>query len=104
MNYWQEAVEIALQEAGLEATPEQIDCITAEMESSHENYGMAHGYDAIPNPLASELEQAQRELLRERSKVVCKDCGGVGWIVTHGPYHSSEGQCPTCRGEGRVVP
>lgn len=101
MDYWVESVEVALAEAGVTASAEQIREIAASIEVDHENYGMAHGYDAIPNPLDAENKRLADELHRERTKVICEECRGTGWITSYGPYHSSTSQCFKCGGEGR---
>lgn len=44
MNYWRECVEVALEEAGIKASEEQIQIITDTVEGGFENYGMAHGH------------------------------------------------------------
>lgn len=68
MNYWEECIRIAFEDAKIEATEEQIDIVVEAVEGAHENYGMACGHDAIPNPLEAEVsnlkkkvEHAQRE-------------------------------------------
>lgn len=101
MDYWVESVEVALKEAGVAATASQIREVASCIEVDHENYGMAHGYDVIPNPLEAENKRLADELHRERSKVICEECKGSGWIITQGPYHSYESQCSRCGGEGR---
>lgn len=103
MDYWKECVAEALEDAALEATEAQIDTIVFWVKGAHENYGLSHGYDAIPNPLASELAKTQNLLEIERSKVVCPSCLGSGSTISHGPHHSSYSQCYRCRGEGKVV-
>jgi hypothetical protein len=62
-----------LAEAGIDATDEQIDAVAGDVEIAHQNYGMAHGYDAIPNPREAEVERLKdqiRQLERERD-IVC---------------------------------
>lgn len=101
-RYWEEAVECALSDEGIAATKEQIANIAGSIQVCHENFGMAHGYDCIPNPVVQENERLQRELSKERSKRVCEECSGRGRIVTNGPYHSSDSECHKCRGEGKL--
>jgi hypothetical protein len=103
MNYWDECIEAALAEVGIKASAEQIKIIAGYVEGEHENYGMAFGHDALSNPLESRLEEAERKLEIERSKVMCSDCSGKGWIRTHMPGigRSSESECRRCRGDGR---
>lgn len=100
-EYWQECVECALEDAGITATDEQVKIVVETVQGSHENYGMYHGHDCIPNPLALENEQLKKELTAEKDKVLCKECNGLGRITESGPYHSSESQCMKCKGEGR---
>jgi hypothetical protein len=79
-EYWREAVDIAFRDEGITATDEQIDNVAGAIESSHENYGMAHGYDAIPNPaeavesalvasLKSEIKRLEEEIIIYRRSV-----------------------------------
>lgn len=104
MDYWKECVAEAFEDAGIEATDDQIDTVSSWVECAHDNYSMAHGHDFIPNPLSSENERLKRELETERNKIHCKECGGQGQITIIGPYHSSTSDCWKCRGEGRVLP
>lgn len=46
-DYWKICIEEAFEESGITATQDQIDNVAAWAEGAHENYGMAHGYDAI---------------------------------------------------------
>jgi hypothetical protein len=103
MNYWLECVAEALEDAGIAASPEQIAKVAEWVEGAHDNYGMAHGHDCIPNPLREEIKVLQKDLRLERSKRACKDCNGTGQWVSHGPHHSAYSQCSTCRGEGKVA-
>ena len=71
MDYWRECIEIAFEEAGIIATDEQIEDVAGSVEGGHDNYGMAHGYDAIPNPRDADvdrLNQRIKELEAERDK------------------------------------
>ena len=100
MDYWEECISEACDDAGLKATDEQISIIASWVEGAHENYGMAHGYDAIPNHLQLENEKLEKELKREKDKIPCPECGTRGRIVMQGPYHSSDSECYKCRGNG----
>lgn len=60
MDYWEECVSEALEDAGISASKEQIDTITAWVEGAHDNYGMATGRDAIPNPMEDEVRRLSR--------------------------------------------
>ncbi len=71
MDYWKECIEVAFEDAGITATDGQIADVAGSVEGGHENYGMAHGHDAIPNPRDADIEQLNRrikELEAERDK------------------------------------
>jgi len=104
MNYWRECISEAFDDAKITATAEQINTVASWVEGAHENYGMAMGHDAIPNPLREENGRLSRELKEEQAKVNCRVCGGFGEIRSNGPCHSSISQCWKCRGEGRHSP
>lgn len=104
MNYWQEAVSCALDEAGVTATDDQINQIARSIEISHDCYGMAHGHDCIPNPTVLENEKLKKELNVERSKVGCPECDGRGSITTSWGTtgRSCTSRCDRCNGEGKI--
>ena len=62
MDYWKECVAEAFEDAGIVATDEQIDTVTNWVDGAHENYGMAHGYDAIPSQIDTEVERLRKEI------------------------------------------
>ena len=101
-DYWAECIEIAFQDAGITATQDQIATVAGAVEGAHENYGLAHGHDCIPNPLHEENERLRRDLKREKDKVACPECRGRGDLTSRGPIHSATSQCWKCRGEGRI--
>ena len=101
MDYWKECISEALEDADLKASDEQIQNIAGWVEGAHENYGMAFGHDCIPNPQTLEIEGLQKELKKEREKVICRECNGNGRITEQGPVHSYNSECSQCRGEGR---
>lgn len=103
MNYWEECLAEAFGDAGITATKEQIDTVASWVEGAHENYGMAHGYNCIPNPLQYENDTLRKKLDLERRKENCPICDGRGRIITPGPYHSSNSQCWKCNGEGKII-
>lgn len=102
-NYWDECISEAFESAGIKATKEQIETVSIWVEGAHENYGMAFGHDAIPNPVIEENKKLEKQLDDERRKVWCAECNGTGSITTHGPVHSGTSQCWKCRGEGRLL-
>ncbi len=47
MDYWNECIAQACEEAGVTATQEQVASIAASVKVAHENYGTAHGLDRL---------------------------------------------------------
>lgn len=103
-QYWVEAVECALDEAGVTATDEQILDIAAAVEGAHECYGMAFYQPSSHDVYGPRLKELERKLAIEKSKTVCPECVGRGYLTSYGPYHSSTSSCFKCNGEGKVVP
>lgn len=101
-NYWEECIDEALEEAGITATAEQRRKVADFVAGAHDNYGMAHGHDAIPNPMVGEIAKLKKDLVKEREMVTCGECGGTGRFISYGPYHSAESECHLCRGRGRL--
>ena len=104
MDYWQECIEEAFEDAGITATREQVATVVETVEGAHDNYSMAHGHECIPNPLLEENKQLSRELRKEIDKVLCPDCNGRGRITSQGPSFSTNSECCKCRGKGRYSP
>lgn len=102
MNYWEECIREALEDAGLAATEEQVATLVGWVEGAHENYGMAHGYDAIPYPVESQAKRELEELRRHveehkewmRETIYCVACRGTG--------DRGYSVCTRCNGSGRV--
>lgn len=105
-DYWHECIAEAFDDAKITATEEQIVNVAGWAESAHDNYGMAHGHDCIPNPETERADRVTKELATERAKVVCPECGGRGSITTNAAHcnRSSTSECWKCRGEGKVSP
>ncbi len=104
MDYWEECIAGAFEEAGISATKEQIEMVVSWVDGAHENYGMAFGHDCIPSPIALENKELKKELKKERDKISCDECKGVGYTVSYGGTFQSTSQCTKCRGEGKVSP
>ena len=47
MNYWEECIRTAFDDAGIKATDEQIIMVAGDVEGCHENYYMASGDDVV---------------------------------------------------------
>lgn len=107
MDYWKECISEALDDAGIKATDEQIENIAGWVEGAHENYGMAHGYDAIPNPAESQAQDELRRMKREKeqhenwvlSTKPCRSCTTTGNVRDGWGRDTT---CPDCNGEGRT--
>ena len=106
-DYWDEAVMVALEEANVQATEDQIKQIAGAIQVSHECFGMAHGYDAIPNPVVTRAEEELRALKREiekrerwvNSTSPCERCTTTGLVFD---MWGRDVTCDKCGGEGRV--
>lgn len=101
-DYYRECIETAAEECGLDITREQADYLAGAVQGARENESMA--FPAPESPYPGEIRRLKEELSKERSKVVCRECGGRGHITTYGPCHSATSQCWKCNGEGRVLP
>ena len=66
MDYWNECIEEAFEDAGITATKDQVDTVASWVEGAHDNYGMAYGHDCIPNPMLSEVEKIKREMVKQQ--------------------------------------
>lgn len=107
MNYWEECISIAAEECGLTLTDEQLKYLTDAVEGGHENYGMAHGYDCIPNPIESQAKSELQSLKRQMQKddewkastKPCPACNTNGWVKDGWGRDTT---CIECDGKGRV--
>ena len=68
MDYWKECISEAFEDAGLTATDEQKDTVTSWAYGAHENFGLANGHDAIPNPQTLENDKLSKDLREQRDK------------------------------------
>lgn len=108
-DYWREAVESSLEEAGVTATAEQIEAVARDMEAGHEQYDMAYGGQAEASKNWNSIQDSTIEALRcelrdERDKQTCKTCRGTGYstIRVRGRLcHDADFECHKCHGNGR---
>jgi len=100
MDFWEECISESFDDAGITATKDQIGTVAYWVEGAHENYGMAHGYDCIPNPLNTEIERLKNELKIEREKGICPECKGKGGEMSYGGTFQSFHECSKCQGSG----
>jgi len=68
MNYWKTCIEEAVSELGIQATEQQIKDLAEWVEGSHDNYGMMHGHDCIPNPAETARKEDARRHETEMRK------------------------------------
>lgn len=104
MTFWKECVSEAFDEAKITATGEQVEIVASWVEGAHENYGMAHGHDCIPNPLVTENKKLKQELRDEKDKIICEVCKGKGTLYSSGGTFEATSSCWKCKGEGRYLP
>ena len=90
MDYWKECIEIAFEEAGITATDEQIDQVAGSVEGGHENYGMARGYDAIPNPRDSEVERLKNKIKKMEEAHERQLSGVIAGVARRRNIHPSQ--------------
>lgn len=106
--YWMEAVQCALDEAGLAASEDQVSSIAGAIEGAHEMHGEATGQHVFATNRVAELDREKRDLRAEinweRDKHACPTCGGRGRLITNFGTMSSNSECHSCRGEGKVNP
>lgn len=101
-EYWDECISVALEEAGLDATREQIELIAGQVQGAHENYGMAFGHDCIPDPSALEIKRLKKELSREQKRSDCRVCAGTGYEQYSAGSHWITATCMNCNGTGSI--
>lgn len=107
MNYWEECISEAFDDAVIEATQEQIQAVANWVEGSHEVYGEANGHDQIgPSDIDDkrEIQQLKNDLKEEQAKILCEECKGRGVIVSKFVTFESRSDCYSCKGTGRVSP
>lgn len=64
-DYWAESVQDALNDAGIDYSPEQLKDMIQFIKLSVEHEGMATGAHNIPNPLTSEMAQLEARHKKE---------------------------------------
>lgn len=106
MDYWEECISEAFEDAGISATKEQLDTVVNWVDGAHENYGLATGLDVANanfiSEEARELERLKKDIEKTNqwklSTKPCENCTTTGW-VTDG--WGRDVQCFICSGEGR---
>lgn len=107
-EYWTICAEAALDEAGIEATEEQIATIAGQMEAAHDAYGEQHGHIEADKGLWSDLtrraETAERRAREEEEKVPCPECAGKVIPGLSGTTRPASDECWYCGETGKVEP
>lgn len=106
-DYWQEAFEIAMEDAGAgdllaQLTKEQREQIGGALAGTDENKGMA--FPVPESPYRGENDSLKRKLKWQRELEHCTDCNGRGRLrYMAGPW-AVDTECNRCRGDGKVHP
>lgn len=66
-SYWRESVMLALEDAGVEASDEQIVLVAEALVVSRENEGLALGREHISHPLEAKLRDSYRQRRQDAS-------------------------------------
>jgi hypothetical protein len=107
MDYWEECIREAFDDAKIEATDKQIEIVAGWVESSHEYYGAATGLDVASDNWESseskELKRMKAEIKKQQqwelNTTPCKTCTTTGWIKDG---FGRDVRCFDCRGKGRI--
>ena len=106
MDYWEECISEAFEDAGITATKEQLNIVASWVDGAHESYGLATGRDVADanfiSDEARELERIKQDIENKRlwecGTKPCKICTTTG-IVQDG--WGRDTTCHNCDGEGR---
>lgn len=109
-QYWRDSIGKALCEMDKFSlfTSEQLDELGDALATSAEFESQAFGWDVASANRSTELRREEdnlkKELARERNKVTCRECNGVGRLrYNAGPWAVDTG-CMKCNGDGRHDP
>jgi len=111
MDYWKECISEAFEDAGITVTEEQIGIVTSWVEGAHENYGLASGYDTIPNPENTEIKELKRLLKEERERIrdLTYSNDRLRWKIwelkekENSEHEARDADCPKCHNTG-IIP
>ncbi len=108
-EYWSEVISEALCEIGKFdlVTSDEIVSLGKYLASSADTH-QAFGYDVAGANLAGETQRKEdnlrKELRRERDKVTCRECRGLGRLNYNAGPWAVDTECDKCRGAGRHDP
>ena len=72
INYWEECVSEALEDAGIEASDDQVNIIVEWVEGAHENYGMYSGNDIATENWHADYNDKINKVKSERDEIELK--------------------------------
>lgn len=106
MDYWEECVSEAFDDAKITATADQIKIVASWIEGAHENFGMAHGHEVASTNLwgakEREIADLKKKLDAEEDKVPCPECEGKWAPGMNGTREPARYTCWKCDGSGKV--
>lgn len=103
MDYWEECLKEAFEDAKIVATKEQLDTVISWVEGAEENHSMATGSDCIPNPLQSAIDNANVKLAVLNSRRMCQPCHGTGLYDIRDRFIKNPESCNHCNGNGYIT-
>lgn len=72
--YWRASVAESMEGMHIALTSDQLDAIAESLAISAENESLALGYDAIPNPLAAEVEELRHRAETQQERACRAEC------------------------------
>jgi len=106
MDYWEECISEAFEDAGIIATEEQIKTVASWVDGAHENYSTATGEDVANDNFVSdearELEELKKCISKNEEWInttnPCIKCNTTGVILDG---WGRDIACDLCGGKGR---
>lgn len=69
ISYWYECVSEALEDAGIDASEDQVHTVTGWVEGAHENYGMSSGNDVADKNWHADYNDKINKANKERDEI-----------------------------------
>lgn len=106
MDYWEECIKEAFEDAKISASDEQIQNVIGWVESAYENHSMATGNDIVSANFISdekrELDELKKDLEKKRiwelETLPCAACCTTGQVKDDWDRIKT---CGNCNGKGR---
>lgn len=107
MDYWGECIKESFEDAGISASPDQIDTVISWVEGAHENYSLGTGLDVANanfiSDEARELEELKKNIEKRRiweiETTPCRSCTTTGFVRDG---WGRDRTCAACDGKGRI--